>query len=253
MPAPVTPLTEADLIEVFSSVQGEGVLVGYRQIFLRLPECNLNCDYCDTPFAATSHCTLEDPPGSGELLQLENPVHLETLLDILQRWILEAPGAHHSFSITGGEPLLHAERLQVWLPELRSLLPTYLETNGTLPDQLKMVLPHLDWVSMDLKLESLTGEKTDWDAHRQFLRLANQTNCYVKMVVAETTPALELQMGAELVAEVCPTIPLVLQPVTVDDRVAVSTKTLLEMQRLLAGTHGNIRIIPQTHRYLGVM
>ena len=30
-----------DLVEVFSSVQGEGELIGYRQIFIRFPDCNL--------------------------------------------------------------------------------------------------------------------------------------------------------------------------------------------------------------------
>lgn len=250
---PATPQIEAALIEAFSSIQGEGVLVGCRQIFLRLPYCNLNCRYCDTPFTPTESCSLEDPPGTGTITQLKNPVCLDSLLEIFQRWCSDAPGAHHSFSITGGEPLLHFEVLQQWLPELRKLLPIYLETNGTLPDQLEPLLPQLDWVSMDIKLESQSGQPTDWETHRRFLQLADRTDCYVKIVVGETTSGEELQLAAELVGSVSAAIPLILQPVTIDTRVGVSTQRLLAMQQIVSRCHSNVRVIPQTHVFLGIM
>ncbi|NOY14444.1 MAG: radical SAM protein, partial [Deltaproteobacteria bacterium] len=137
-----------------------------------------------------------------------------------------------------------------WLPELRKLLPIYLETNGTLPDELERLLPHIDWISMDIKLDSLTGSATDWDTHRDFLRLASRTNCYVKMVVADLTTDLEIQLAAKLVADIAADIPLILQPVTLDGRVAVSTQRLLTMQQSISAIYGNVRIIPQTHRFM---
>ena len=42
----------ATIQEIFSGIQGEGVLVGVRQIFLRFHGCQLHCRYCDTPATA---------------------------------------------------------------------------------------------------------------------------------------------------------------------------------------------------------
>lgn len=250
---PATRPAEAPLIEIFSSIQGEGILVGCRQIFLRLPHCNLDCRYCDTDFAVTDLCQVEDPPGSGQLRALENPLALEQVQALITGWCQDAPGAHHSISVTGGEPLVNHETLAAWLPALRQVLPIYLETNGTLPAELENLIPSIDWVSMDIKLNSQTGLTTDWDLHRKFLQIANRTSCYVKMVVGATTATLELQQAAELVAETSSEIPLILQPVTIDERIGVSTRALLEMQQLIAATHPNVRIIPQTHRFMGLL
>ncbi|WP_245706568.1 7-carboxy-7-deazaguanine synthase QueE [Desulfuromusa kysingii] len=248
---PLTP--KADLIEIFSSIQGEGILVGCRQIFLRFCGCNLSCRYCDTNFEKTDKCLIESIPGSGELDTLNNPLSLAQVETLLDSWNSELPSAHHSISITGGEPLLQADLLLSWLPTLRKALPIHLETNGTLPAQLGKVIQHLDWVSMDIKLHSQTGERTEWDLHRQFLEIANQTDCYVKLVVGENTPDLEMQLAADLVATVSKYIPIVLQPVTMDGRIQVSTRRLLQMQAIIAEEIPSVRVIPQTHRFMGLL
>ena len=253
MPVPAIPRTEADLVEIFSSIQGEGLLVGCRQIFLRFAGCNLACRYCDTDFSRRANCQIEDPPGSGQLQSFSNPVALDPIVELVRKWLKAAPGAYHSLSLTGGEPLLQADVLQTWLPELRRLLPIYLETNGTLPEQLEILLPHLDWISLDLKLQSVAGQPTDWDSHHLFLQRAGRTNCYVKMVVGEETPDAELRRGAELVASVSADIPLILQPVTVAGLITLTTSRMLDMQQVVAALHGNVRIIPQTHRFLGLL
>lgn len=248
---PATPRT--DLIEVFSSLQGEGLLLGRRQIFIRFPGCNLNCAYCDTDHEASAACRVEVEPGSNVLAEWPNPVGLETLLSQIVNWKNSFPGAHHSISLTGGEPLIHWDLLLHWAPELRKELPLFLETNGTLPDKLMPLIPHLDWISMDIKLHSLTGERTDWVAHRRFLELAARTECLVKIIIGEETPDLELQLAADLVTGVDAKIPLILQPVTRNAGIALPAHQLLRMQALVIDIHPNVRVIPQTHRFMNLM
>ena len=250
---PMQPTPATDLVEIFSSFQGEGVLLGYRQIFIRFPDCNLSCDYCDTDFTRTEQCQIEDSPGSGLLKGVPNPVGFSYVRDLIAKWYQTLPGAHHSISITGGEPLLHAECLSKWLPGLQCFLPIYLETNGTLVEELESVIDHLDWISMDIKLYSQTGERTDWQVHRDFLKIAVRKNCYVKAVVGEDTSELELQLTADVVAGQDRSIPIVLQPVTRDGKVGVSVNRLLEMQAIMSDIYSDVRIIPQTHRFIGAL
>lgn len=253
MPAPATSPTEGQLIEVFSSIQGEGLMVGCRQIFLRLAGCNLDCAYCDTPFAPTADCQVEEAPGSGTFRALVNPVSREAFLAILDDWLQRAPGVHHSLSLTGGEPLLHSELLENWLPELARLLPVHLETNGTLPEALTPLLSHLAFISMDLKLASVTGCPTPWDIHRRFLDAARNKPGQAKAVVGPKTPAGEIEAAARLLRETAPEWPLILQALTVDGKVAVSGRDLLALQETAARIHPPVRVIPQTHRLLGVL
>lgn len=246
-------MTELPLIEMFSSLQGEGPLVGMRQIFIRLAGCNMTCDYCDTPFTPSPLCKVESAPGAETFTSWQNPVSAVHVLECAKTWLTDLPAAHHSFSLTGGEPLLHADTLIDWLPRLSKLLPVQLETNGTLPDALQKVLPWLRWVVMDFKLESQTGQPTPWDSHRQFLRYASQVNCCVKIVVGADTRFEELEQAAAIIAEVAPYVPVILQPKTVDGGCSVAGKQLIAWQALLSQNGLKVRVIPQTHCYLAVL
>lgn len=241
--------------EIFSSIQGEGYLAGRRQIFVRLTECNLECGYCDTAHAAPETCQVEPLPGANRFEHLSQPVSRQTLLDLLKSWTAQLPGAHHSVSFTGGEPLLSAAALAGWLPEVRRILPVHLETNGTLPAALAQVIEQLDFISMDMKLPSTAGcGEQLWDMHRLFLQTAAATAVSVKIVVGDTTPATEILQVCDLVSGVDRAVPLFLQPLTLPGGACgISSGHLLHLQALAAEQLPDVRVIPQMHKLLGVL
>lgn len=253
MPARPIPVTEADLIEIFSSIQGEGPLIGFRQLFIRFAGCNLSCQYCDTPFAPVAECRVETSPGSELFHGVPNPFGREKVERLVKNWVEFHPGLHHSLSLTGGEPLLHRTVLHDWLPALRQYLPIYLETNGTLPEQLALLLPLVDFISMDIKLPSTSAQGDLWDKHRDFLRIAKAKPTFVKVVFDRQTPLAEIERAATLVAETAPEVDLILQPRTLPEGIDLTTQDLLKAQQAAAAIHRRTRIIPQTHNFLGLI
>jgi len=252
MPAPATGSTSLGLVEVFSSLQGEGIWIGARQIFCRFSGCNLDCRYCDTDFALQPECRIETVPGSGEFSRRVNPLPQAELEIFLRDWVTRYPGLHQAFNLTGGEPLLHVESLLHGLPAWSRLLPVHLETNGTLDEALAQVLHWIDFISVDLKLESATGTATPWDRHRAFLQLARRKACQVKCIVTRETEADEIVDAAGLLHELDVPAPLILQPVTVAGMPAVDGSRLLQLQYVATQVHADTRIIPQVHPLLGV-
>ncbi len=251
-PVPVIPAIEAPLIEIFSSMQGEGVLIGCRQVFVRFAECNLACDYCDTPYQPGPTCQIESEPGSGQFTSHDNPVNLSEITRLISHWQHCSNNVHHSVVLTGGEPLLHADTLLKWLPEVMSVLPIFLETNGTLPAELEKILPLVEWISMDIKGSAVTGVSTPWTDHADFLTLAGDRLCQVKLVVDAGTTASELLEAARLVNRYAPEVPFILQPRTLTPGPALRGGALLELQALAASEHRDVRVIPQIHPWLGI-
>src|SRR3989338_2952394 len=82
------------VVDIFSSIQGEGIFLGARQIFVRFKDCNLNCAFCDEP-----RDMVAKEYAASELISLVKSLEKEN-------------GPHHSISLTGGEPLLYAEFLK---------------------------------------------------------------------------------------------------------------------------------------------
>jgi organic radical activating enzyme len=242
---------QANLIEIFTSFQGEGPRVGEEMTFVRFQNCALSCRFCDTPasFVYLPRFRLETGPHSGVFTERDNPVASAELTELIASFYPKI------LSLTGGEPLQHEAFLKVWLEELAGRYRILLETNGVLPKALRALIDRVDIISMDIKLPSVTGMRGFWEEHEEFLRIARQKEVYVKVVVAEKTDLAELRRALELVKRVDPTIPFILQPVTpagqvhreVEER---ELRTLYEMSR---DRLPEVRVIPQVHPRLGIL
>lgn len=243
--------SSAEIMEIFSSIQGEGPLVGERQIFIRFYGCNRSCAYCDTEAsrAATGPCYVERTPGQGDFFERSNPVKAGDLPGML-RTFLKEPSLHRTVALTGGEPLLHAGFLAEVLPQVARDIPVLLETNGILHEELGRILAWVSVVSMDLKLASATAEETDWEAHRLFLAAARDKDLYVKTVVTPQVEDREMRRAADLIARIDPSIPLILQPLHGTEGDAVWSRRLFEIQACCSRSLPSVRVIPQMHKLL---
>jgi organic radical activating enzyme len=245
--------TEAQLSELFSSIQGEGLYVGERQIFIRFAGCNLSCQYCDTPQALVISPTFkfEPTPGSHKSETMSNPVTVEKLAELVSS--LDKPsGVNHSISLTGGEPLLQVDFLKGFLPEIKKeiKLPIYLETNGVLPDHLAEVIELVDIIAMDMKLPSATGLSPYWKEHKKFLETAYLKEVFVKIVFTKESKIVEVTEAAGIVAEVDDKIPLVLQPVTPHGPIKhrPGAEEIIAFHAAAKRKLKNVRVIPQVHK-----
>lgn len=229
----------ARVIEVFPSIQGEGVYAGRRHLFVRFWNCSMACRYCDTDYR-------------GPYQEVTQAALLGEVEEFVRR-----DGPFHAVSLTGGEPLLWVRFLRDWLPRLKALSQTtYLETNGTLPASLEELLPWTDIVAMDLKPPSATGDRPFWQEHELFLRKAHEAgrDVFVKVVVTEKTEDLEVDRACRLVASVNREIPLVLQPVTPwgDVREGPLPEQVDRWKGWASEQLADVRVVPQMHRVWGV-
>jgi organic radical activating enzyme len=220
------------IAEVFESVQGEGLYLGEKQIFVRFFGCNLNCQYCDTRI---------DRYKEYEVKELLDEINLH-----------HDHGDFHSVAFTGGEPLLQKDFLNVIMAFTKQEgYKNYLETNGTLYSELKDVIDRVDVVAMDVKLPSSTGMGPLWAMHYNFLKIASQKEVFIKAVICGSTREEDLREALKMIKEVNSGAMLVLQPNSLED----SRITVLKINKFkdICRQEGVAACaIPQLHKIIGV-
>src|SRR5579863_8773490 len=119
------------IIEVFHSVQGEGPLTGVRTSFIRTARCNLRCEWCDTTYSF----------GPGRERSI--PSLLAEVRRHRTRYVC----------LTGGEPLLQRESVELVRRLSERGLTTVIETGGSLDVAPYVGIPRVH-LSVDVKAPS---------------------------------------------------------------------------------------------------
>lgn len=240
------------IIEIFSSFQGEGPHMGERHLFVRLQDCELSCRFCDTPlsFVVNRFCRVEYPPLSKKYIHLNNPVSISDLNQTIARF--DDP----VISITGGEPLQKTPFLKAWLPTLEHSRQILLETAGVHFSEFRDIIDYIDIVSMDFKLKSSTGMHPWWQEHELFLKAAldKGKEVYIKAVMTRDTTDEDLEKGIRLLMTLDPNIPLILQPASVTQKfqAAPSLEQMYRWHSLTRELLPHVRVIPQMHKHMGI-
>ena len=227
---------KTDIIEIFSSIQGEGIYMGERHLFIRFSNCNLNCVYCDEVNKKTQYLNLDDLVERVLLLEAEE-------------------GPHSFISLTGGEPLCHDDFVEVLCEELkRRGMRILLETNGTLSTELARIIKYVDSVAMDIKLSSVWEVNDCYERHRKFLEVMSQHDGYIKITISHDVIEEEFMMYVDLIARYNDAIPVILQPLVhtahpMDDTL---TNVMTSLQQMSRHTLKHVRILPRIQTLLNV-
>jgi 7-carboxy-7-deazaguanine synthase len=164
--------------ETFTSLQGEGLLVGTPSLFIRTSGCNLRCRWCDTPYTSWL------PEGERRPLD-------ELVAEVA------ASGVRHAV-ITGGEPLLQREVGELTNRLAEAAIHVTVETAGTVAPQF-----HCDLLSVSPKtansdphgpwLERHRGRRSDLGPLRRLLeRFPEYQLKFVVQDADDMTEVLEL-------------------------------------------------------------
>jgi len=226
----IVKLSKAVIAEIFTSIQGEGLYAGQKQVFVRFAGCDLGCSYCDEPAAKRAGKEL---PLSAIRKAIRKMVLTERV---------------RAVSFTGGEPLLqHSALLKLALYAKSLGLEVHLETNGTRYKELAEVIGAVDVVAADIKLPGTSG-KALWAEHKKFLASAG-SKAFIKTVVTSETSLAEFRKAVELAAEASAFIPFFIQPVTPTGRLKPPGRARLDVFYQIASEKLKaVRVLPQLHK-----
>lgn len=241
----------ANLSEIFSSIQGEGPYIGEKQLFIRFCKCNLNCNYCDTDYYAKDKFAVHNFDDETSFMQ--NPCSVGDLVRIMKNFYKHY---HHSISLTGGEPLIDYEFLKEFLPVLKAEISTkiYLETNGIMWFELEQIIDFVDIISMDIKLKTATGQKNRFSDNIKFVQTAlkNEKEIFVKIVIDKNYTKEEIQKVVKIISPY--NLPLIIQPANYEDTSKMlEGKALEDTFAFIVDLYNNTRLIPQVHKYMNLM
>lgn len=234
----------ARVSEIFTSIEGEGIFVGKKTLFIRFSGCHLKCRWCDTQYAL--------PLDSGTEYQIDE---IEDLI------IRELQPFTYKVNFTGGEPLLQTDaviKLADFIKK-QTKLKTYIESSCFDSELFSKVLPYMDICKIEFKTDdSKVVENEVYDSllsnEIKCLELAVESNktTYIKIVVTNST---NLESFKNLVYNISKKIKpsdilgFIIQPSHGVDQPTVNK--LLDTYDIVQPMFPEVRIIPQLHKEIG--
>lgn len=162
------------VVEIFKSIDGEGIRAGFPVTFIRLAGCNLRCSYCDSNYA----CDWKD----------------EDVTDMTPEEIYNQvyKMGNTRITLTGGEPLIHDDVDTLLKLLTDNHFEVNIETNGSVNIEFytrlsrviitmdykcpssnmtdMMLLKNLDYLRKKDVLKFVVGSKEDLDCCRDMIK-----------------------------------------------------------------------------------
>lgn len=231
------------LFEIFTSIEGEGLLYGTKTLFVRLAGCPFTCFYCDTKESL--------PLDSGTEYTIEDA---KQLIDS------NLKNQTYKVNFTGGDPLIQHEAVAQLAKHIQDKkIPTYLESSCFDIDRFNHVLPFIDIVKIEFKTKD-----SDFVDSKHYEKLIDHAiKClqssveakkptYIKIVVSSNTQPKEFE---ELTNQIFSKISkddidgFFIQPTY--GIAEPSLDLLLELYDIVYPKYIDVKVVPQLHKFMG--
>ena len=178
--------------EIFGpTIQGEGISVGMRAMFLRLFGCNLSCSFCDTPYTWRLN---EKQPHRLPTIYSREEECTEMNFDQITAKLTGNDNLPPLLVVTGGEPLLQQKELVYFFQHLYKshfvVMPEIeIETAGTIFPSLEIC--NFVHFNVSPKLENSGNKKEKRYIPETLVRFADLGSTF-KFVLTDLTDLQEI-------------------------------------------------------------
>ena len=230
------------LFEIFTSVEGEGILYGTKTLFVRFAGCPFTCFYCDTLEAL--------PMDSGK------EYTIEAACSLIDKHLEDKT---YKVNFTGGEPLVQYEAVSEMAKYVKSKnIPTYLESSCFDSKKFSYVLPFIDFAKIEFKTPD--AEFVDQKHYSDLIEnaldclkfsIASKKVTYIKIVVSSKTefnPFKELLDKIFKIASSNELAGFIIQPTYGVSK--PSLEKLLKFYDLVYPQYHEVRVVPQLHKFI---
>jgi len=231
------------IFEIFTSVEGEGILYGTKTLFVRLAGCPFTCFYCDTK----------------ESLPLDSGIEY-TIDDANQLIDSNLKKQTYKVNFTGGDPLIQHQAVAQLAKHIQEKkIPTYLESSCFDIDRFNHVLPFIDIIKIEFKTKD-----SDFVDSKHYEKLIDHTmKClessvkekkitYIKIVVSSKTKLNDFEALINQIFKIISKENIdgfIIQPTYGISE--PSLELLLDLYDIVYPHYIDVKVVPQLHKFIG--